>query len=152
MFSFPEPQRTCPGRLSCLPLIFYSISQFLWSRVTVFKMAVFMRFTVNILNFNHTSTIHFLWVWRWPWHCCPNFSCLQLLSSLVSSFLHFFFTLIIAFVIVLWLEPWRRACEDAEVLCGRTSIFHQLQLMLYAWIRLQFPFLTPGCKHALQCI
>ena len=97
-------------------------TQFFWSRVAVFNMAEFMRFTVNVLNFNHISTLHFFWVWRWPWLCCPNFSCLQLLSSVVSSFLHFFFALIIAFVIVMWLEPWRRSCEDDEIVCGRTSI------------------------------
>jgi hypothetical protein len=133
-------------------LILYSISQFFWSRVALFKMVVFMIFTVNILNFNHISTVHFLWVWRCPWYCCPNFSCLQLLYSVVLSIFHFFFTLIIAFVIVMWLEPWRRACEDTDVLCVRTSIFLQLQLMLYTWFRLQFPFLMPGYKHALQCV
>jgi hypothetical protein len=115
-------------------------------------VAKFMRFTANVLNFNHISTVHFLWGWRWPWHCCPNFSCLQLLSSVILSFLHFFFALIVAFVIVMWLVLWRRACENTEVVCGRTSISLQLLLMLYAWISLQFPFLTAGCKHALHCV
>ena len=152
-FSFPEPQCTCLGGLSCLPLILYSISQFFWSRVAVFNVPQFMRFTVNVLNFFILiSTVHFLWVWRWRWHCCPNFSCLHLLSSVVSSFLHFFSTFITAVVIVMWLESWRRASEDIEVLCGRTSISLQLQLMLYAWIRLQFTSFTHEYKHALQCV